>query len=71
MQWYSIPRFLNFGSIKSSRTAGLTVTAHGAAWQTFAVGGDDRRRGKPFEIGAHPGFDVLSQPLQATESTAG
>lgn len=27
MQWYSIPPPSNFGSIKSSRTAGLTVTA--------------------------------------------
>ena len=37
MQWYSIPPRL-----------GLRSRRHGAAWQTFTVGGDDRRWGKPF-----------------------
>ncbi len=64
-------RFLNFGSIKFCRTAGLRSRRQGAAWQTFAVGGDDGGGESHFEIGAHPGFDVLSRRYRRRQSTAG
>ncbi len=61
-------RSSNFGSIKSSRTAGLTVTAarrymaKHLLWAVTTGGGESH-----FEIGTRiRGFDVLSQPLQAT-----
>ncbi len=49
MQWYSIPPLLKLWIDKVfSHGWALRSWRHGAAWQTFAVGGDDRRRGKPF-----------------------
>ncbi len=67
MQWYSVPPLFKLWIDK--------VLAHGWAyghgaralqgksllWAVTTGGGDQH-----FDIGSHPGFDVLGQPLQAT-----
>lgn len=67
MQWYSIPPLLKLWIDK--------VLSHGRAyghdacalkgktmlWAVTTGGGENH-----FDIGDHPGFDVLAQPLQAT-----
>ncbi len=60
-------RSSNFGFISFSHGPGLTVTRDGAAWQTFAVGGDDPAAGKAIlKMVRIRALTRLSQPLQAT-----
>ena len=67
MQWYSIPPLLKLWIDKvlshgwAYGHGGTALHGKHLLWAVTTGGGESH-----FEIGAHPGFDVLSQPLQAT-----
>ncbi len=67
MQWYSIPPLLKLWIDKvfshgwAYGHGGKALHGKHLLWAVTTGGGESH-----FEIGAHPGFDVLSQPLQAT-----
>lgn len=67
MQWYSLPPLLKLW-IDKVLEHGWAYGQHGQALRgkdclwVVTTGGDSHH----FEIGDHPGFDVLAQPLQST-----
>ena len=67
MQWYSIPPLLKLWIDKvfshgwAYGHGGTALHGKHLLWAVTTGGGESH-----FEMGAHPGFDVLSQPLQAT-----
>ena len=67
IQWYSLPPLLKLWIDKvlehgwAYGHGGTALHGKHLLWAVTTGGGESH-----FEIGAHPGFDVLSQPLQAT-----
>ena len=67
MQWYSVPPLLKLWMDKvlshgwAYGHGGTALRGKQVMWAVTTGGGDNH-----FDIGSHPGFDVLSQPLQAT-----
>ena len=67
MQWYSVPPLMKLwmDKVLSHGWAyghnGIALRGKSLMWAVTTGGGESH-----FDIGAFPGFDVLSQPLQAT-----
>lgn len=67
MQWYSTPPLLKLWMDKvlshgwAYGHGGTALHGKQLLWAVTTGGGENH-----FDIGSHPGFDVLSQPLQAT-----
>lgn len=67
MQWYSVPPLLKLWMDKvlthgwAYGHGGTALHGKHLLWAVTTGGGENH-----FAIGSHPGFDVLSQPLQAT-----
>lgn len=67
MQWYSVPPLLKLWLDKVLEHGwayghlGHALRGRDCLW-AVTTGGDDHH----FQVGSHPGFDVLAQPLQST-----
>jgi len=67
MQWYSVPPLLKLWMDKvlshgwAYGEGGHALHGKQLLWAVTTGGGEHH-----FELGGHPGFDVLSQPLQST-----
>lgn len=72
MQWYSVPPLfklwldsvLSYGWAYGEK--GTNLQGKALLWSVTTGGGDTH-----FNLGAHPGFDILGQPLQATADYCG